>query len=189
MTGVGRLVAAALAAMVAIGLLAGCGGSSPGSAGTLASGSGTGGGGAAASALSLPDLELPGLASAAAVRLSDLRGPAVLNVWASWCPPCRAELPALGEVAEQAAGEVEFLGINVLDDPAAAAEAVAAYDVPYPSVVDAEGDTRAGLRWTGPPMTYLVDAQGRVVHVKVGVLADADELRDLVATHLGVEVG
>lgn len=178
------------ATLVALGLaLAGCSSSGEGSAGALVGSESPSTSDGATGAVALPDLELPGLGDDPAVTLSALRGPAVVNVWASWCPPCRGELPALAEVAGQAGDRVDFLGVAVLDRPAAAADAVQAFGIPYPNVLDAQGKTRGGLRWAGPPMTYLVDGEGRVVHVVVGPVADAAELRGLIATHLGVDVG
>jgi len=152
----------------------------PGAGGRVESGPTVAGG--------LPDLELPCLGQGGPVRLSELRGPLVLNVWASWCPPCRAELPTLAEVASQATGRVTFLGVDVLDDSAAAAELVRAVRLPYGSVVDAEGATRGPLRWVGPPLTLFVDADGRVAHARAGELDGADELRALIAEHLGVRL-
>lgn len=182
----GRL---ALVALVASGALVGCGGAGGPAAGSpVAPAPGSDPSTGATARVTLPDRTLPRLGAEGSVRLSDLRGPLVVNVWASWCPPCRAELPALAEVAAQADGRVAFLGVDVLDDPAAAAAVARDLGVGYPSVFDEEGLTRGELRWTGPPATYLVDASGEVVHVRVGEIADAAELRDLIGTHLGVEV-
>ena len=199
---------ALLATVVLAGLLASCG---VGTAGDRVGGSGPGGGedGPAASAPAdlvaaagldrcpvsdpdvaarpdgLPDLVLPCLGEGPDVRLAGLRGrPLVVNLWASWCPPCREELPAFADLA--ATGAVDVLGIDVEDDPGAALTLLTEIGVGYPSVRDDASATQAPLRWTGLPMTLLVDADGVVVHEVRGAVPDRAELDALVAEHLGV---
>ncbi len=135
----------------------------------------------------LPALTLDCLASGPEVTLSGLPAvPTVLNVWATWCAPCRAEMPLLADLAADAGDRVTVLGVNVLDERAAAS--VFAAEVPLASVYDPAGATRSELRWTGPPVTYLIDAEGRIVHRIYGQIPDAGSLRDDVAEYLGVEV-
>lgn len=136
----------------------------------------------------LPDLTLPCLGPGPAeVTLSGLVGtPVVLNVWATWCPPCRAEMPLLADLAVDAGDQLTVLGVDVLDDPAAAAQYAA--QVPLASVADPEGRTRAALGWTGPPVTYFVTADGTIVHRTIGQIDDAETLRADVRRYLGVEV-
>lgn len=134
----------------------------------------------------LPQLSLPCLDGAGAVDLAALRGPLVVNVWASWCPPCRAELPALAEVARSAGDRVTFLGVDVVDDAAAATALMQQLRLPYPSVFDAQGATRGPLRWVGPPVTYFVAADGRIAGVHRGQVTSAAALQDLIGTYLGV---
>jgi len=122
------------------------------------------------------------------VDLAALRGPLVLNVWASWCPPCRAELPALAEVARSAGDRVAFLGIDVVDDAAAATALMQQLKVPYPSVADEQGATRGPLRWVGPPVTYFVAADGRIAGEHRGQITSAAVLRGLIEKYLGVTV-
>ncbi|HKJ35300.1 MAG TPA: TlpA disulfide reductase family protein, partial [Solirubrobacterales bacterium] len=70
-------------------------------------------------------------------KLSELKGhPVVVNQWASWCPPCRAEFPYFQQAAEDNAADVAFLGIDMQDDRSAAEEFLAEYPVPYPSIDD-----------------------------------------------------
>ena len=134
----------------------------------------------------LPQLSLPCLDGTGTVDLAALRGPMVVNVWASWCPPCRAELPALAEVARTAGDRVTFLGVDVVDDAAAATALMQQLRLPYPSVFDAQGATRGPLRWVGPPVTYFVAADGRIAGVHRGQLTTAAELRGLIEKYLGV---
>lgn len=135
----------------------------------------------------LPDLTLACLGPGPDVTLSGLRGtPVVLNVWASWCVPCRTEMPMLAELATDAGDALEVLGVDVQDDRQAGTDFAAAAGIA--SVYDPDGATRAALGWPGPPVTYLVAADGRIVHRIVGQIADAATLRQAVAQHLGVEV-
>jgi thiol-disulfide isomerase/thioredoxin len=134
----------------------------------------------------LPDLTLPCLGEGPDVRLAGLRGrPLVVNLWASWCPPCREELPAFAALADT--GAVEVLGIDVEDDPTAALSLLTEVGARYPSVRDDTSSTQAPLRWTGLPMTVFVDAEGVVVHEVRGAVPSEDELMALVAEHLGTE--
>lgn len=104
----------------------------------------------------------------------DLRGrPAVVNVWGSWCGPCRAEAPALARVARDFEGQVRFLGLNVRDSPDAARAFERAFEVPYPSV-HPDDSARAILAFGGAltatavPTTVVLDSDGRIAARVVG---------------------
>jgi thiol-disulfide isomerase/thioredoxin len=91
----------------------------------------------------------------------------VVNVWGSWCPPCRKEAPALQKVAEEyASKDVQFLGIDVRDNPAAAKAFERRFGVTYPSIDDYDQKTLLGfadsLPAQGIPTTWILDAEGRV---------------------------
>lgn len=106
----------------------------------------------------------------AIVRLSDYRGrPVVLNFWASWCPPCRAEAPALSKVATVKSDQVAFLGIDVRDREAKARAFVTEFAVPYPNGPD-PGGVEAQYRGVGIPYTVFIAADGTVKRVWLGPL-------------------
>ena len=96
-----------------------------------------------------------------------LRGQVVVvNFWASWCSPCRAESPNLVQVAKENAGKgVQFVGVNIKDDRSAAKRFDEVHDVPYPSLFDQAGVLLTRFRKLvpqSPPTTLLIDRQGRI---------------------------
>jgi thiol-disulfide isomerase/thioredoxin len=135
----------------------------------------------------LPDLTLPCLTQGPDVRLAGLRGtPTVVNVWASWCPPCREELGYLADLQSRARGDLRVLGIDLLDRPEAARAAIEDFGVNFPSVEDADGEVRGALNVQAPPVTFFVEADGRIAFTKVGQIRSQAELDALVRKHLGV---
>lgn len=98
------------------------------------------------------------------IAIAELRGhPVVLNVWASWCKPCRVEAPELAASARAHAGTVVFLGLDVQDFKSDARHFLERYHVRYVSVRDGGGSTGDAYGITGVPETYWIDARGRIV--------------------------
>lgn len=106
--------------------------------------------------------------------LVGLRGkPVVVNVWASWCPPCRTEAPLLQRAARKYGKDVTFVGVDAKDDLKPAQAFLRRYKITYPNVMDAAGDdipTALGLR--GFPTTYIFDAKGRLVRTVFGGISE-----------------
>jgi thiol-disulfide isomerase/thioredoxin len=103
--------------------------------------------------------------------LAQLKGtPVVLNIWASWCGPCRDEAPLLSAAAHTYGNRVQFLGVDILDQTNAAVAFTKEFHVPYPSVSDPLGDIRNDLGLLGQPDTIFIDAQGTKVKTLSGAL-------------------
>jgi thiol-disulfide isomerase/thioredoxin len=113
----------------------------------------------------------------------------VLNFWASWCGPCRGEQPELNDAhAEMAAGDVSFVGVNVIDPEANAAAFRREFEVPYPSILDRAGEFAARFKGVSPqalPTTIVLDREGRVA-VRLFGVTSVPELRAVVG-HLREE--
>lgn len=110
----------------------------------------------------------------------------VLNVWGSWCPPCRKEAPLLGDAARELAGDgVVFVGVNTKDSrPEQGLAFQRRYGVPYPSFFDPSGRTLLSFRGTlnpsAIPSTVVIDAQGKVAASILGEVPSGQTLVDLV---------
>ncbi|MDT5040830.1 MAG: cytochrome c biosis protein CcmG, thiol:disulfide interchange protein DsbE [Actinoplanes sp.] len=142
--------------------------------------------GAATTASTLPDLELPCFTGGAAMRLNQLHGPAVVNLWASWCGPCRTELPAMQQLADHAAGRLTVLGVNTGDDREAAASFGADHRVTLPTLYDQDKQLVGKLGYASLPVTIFVNEAGRW-HVDPLPL-DEGTLDSAVQTWTGVTV-
>jgi len=90
----------------------------------------------------------------------------VVNLWGSWCPPCRKEMPVLKEVSESADSDVQFLGLLTQDTPASAKAFNDKIGIEYPSIVDDDGRGQLAFADSLPsqaiPTTWIIDADGRV---------------------------
>ena len=132
----------------------------------------------------LPALALPCLAKGPDVEIARLGGrPTVINLWATWCVPCRREMPAL-QAAHARHPDVQFLGVDTKDRNDWAQEFLPLVKVRYPQVVDSDGRLLAALRSPGLPVTVVLNRDGRVVGRQIGKISEA-RLEQLIAMARG----
>ncbi len=137
--------------------------------------------------VSIPDrgdpVEITGMSlDGAEIDFADFQGGVtVVNVWASWCPPCRSETPAL--VAAAAEVDATFIGINIRESADTARAFERTQEVPYPSIHDEGGETLLEFgRYTPrlPPTTLVLDRSGRVAALVSGAIPSKTTLAELV---------
>lgn len=123
---------------------------------------------------SLPSMELVCLTPGPAVDLSQLGGkPVLINLWASWCMPCREEMPTIEDAYGAYRERVQFLGVDTRDGSESAAEFLQEVGVTYPQLADPGGRLLANFRIPGLPATILIDADGEIVKTTIGPLTDS----------------
>jgi thiol-disulfide isomerase/thioredoxin len=137
----------------------------------------------------LPAVTLPCFGGGPDVDLGALRGPMVVNLWASWCGPCRQEMPVLQAFHEQYGDRVPVLGVDWQDPQTQAGmELVQTTGVTYPLLADPNGELASidGMVVRGLPGLVLLDADGRVSYRNLEVVHDEAQLVGLVDEHLGI---
>ncbi len=149
--------AAAIAALTLVLATAGCGGDSNGSSGA-----------------SLPDVTLPALHDGKpALDVGALEGPAVVNLWATWCQPCRKELPAFQEVSA-ARPEVRFVGVDIAEDASKASDFLAGLGVTFDQYLDDRGKLSDALGTAVLPVTLVIGADGKISTQHIGPMSVLD---------------
>lgn len=123
---------------------------------------------------------LDGGAAAFRARLEELEGhPVVVNKWASWCGPCRAEFPFFRSQADERAGEVAFIGVDSGDNDADAAEFLAELPVPYPSYKDPDLEVAEVFHGVAAfPSTAFYDSEGELAYLKQGGYSTEEQLAE-----------
>ncbi|RKQ30801.1 TlpA family protein disulfide reductase [Oceanobacillus halophilus] len=118
-----------------------------------------------------PDFELTTLNGETA-KLSDFRGKRVfINFWATWCPPCRAEMPDMQELYENK--DVEILAVNLTASEKSeegVVEFVEDYGLTFPILMDVEGQVESLFQVSAYPTSYLVDSEGRIQYKAIGAM-------------------
>ncbi len=137
----------------------------------------------------LPKITLHCLDGNGTVDLAGVRGPALINVWASNCEPCIKEAPAVEQFRKDAKGKVLVLGIDSEPSPDAGLSFARKVGLHYASVIDEHTDINGKLKLIGYPTTYFVDAAGHLVGpAQAGAFASLAAIKASVKTHLGVTV-
>lgn len=99
--------------------------------------------------------------------------PVILNFWASWCAPCRVEMPSLQEASVRYNGRVAFIGINQGEDWPTVVDFGSEYNVSYPLVTDPDNRVNRLYEVTSLPTTVIIDQNGVVREVIIGILSEA----------------
>lgn len=117
--------------------------------------------------------------------LSDMRGqPVVLNFWATWCPPCRAEIPYFEAASRKYNGQVAVVGIDDGEPPETVTPFVAELGMSYPVPLDVHSEVSKQYRVNSLPSTYFVDREGTIRHIHIGIISQAvleDQIAQLLA--------
>ena len=135
----------------------------------------------------LAGITLPCFTGGEPVPLDRLGRPMVINLWASWCPPCRDELPELQAFADEMGDRVLVLGVATDDRWSAAAWAGIDFGVRYPNLFDPEKVLLRALGRNALPVTIVVEADGSVAATDVSGSLTVPELRALVSENLGLD--
>jgi len=122
------------------------------------------------------------------VSINGIKGPAIINVWGSWCAPCKEEMPILRSFYEKAQGKLALIGVDVeeasIED---GREFVENYGITWPNLYDADGKSRAYFGM-GVPVTWFIATDGSVVYKHIGVLKSEIELISMTSKYLGVKL-
>ena len=122
------------------------------------------------------------------IDIGQIKGPALVNVWGSWCGPCKDEMPIFVDFYSKYKEKVSLIGISVEEaDLQDARDFVKLYGMSWPNLNDPNGSTR-GTLGMGVPITLFIDAQGAVVYRKIGVVTTIEELERDTQKHLGVQL-
>ncbi len=120
-------------------------------------------------------------------RLGELKGhPVVINKWASWCNPCRAEFPAFQQLATERGKDIAFLGLNAGDSEQPARKFLGEYPVPFPSYEDPDEKIARELKAPANyPITLFLDARGKTAFIHQGGYTSKQQLAADVERYLG----
>ncbi len=141
----------------------------------LAVACGSSGGGTARVGDPAPEIAAVGL-DGQPVSLSALRGrPVIVNFWASWCVPCRQEIPLLREELAKHAGDgLAIVGVIFKDQEDPAREFATSFSVTWPNALDPDGAVAKAYRVVAPPQTYFIDRKGILRSIQVGEILQSD---------------
>ena len=127
------------------------------------------------------------LGGGSAIAADSIRGPALINVWGTWCEPCKQELPHLAHFLAKYSDQVDTVGIAVEEkNQQSVRKFIRNYGISWPILYDATGATR-GKFGMGVPVTWLVDESGTVVYKKYGPFKSTEEIELAAIKYLGVK--
>jgi thiol-disulfide isomerase/thioredoxin len=120
--------------------------------------------------------------------INGIKGPAIINVWGSWCGPCKEEMPILRSFYEKAQDKLALIGVDVeeasIED---GRKFVENNGITWPNLYDADGKSRAYFG-KGVPVTWFIAADGNVAYKHIGVIKSEIELISMTSKYLGVKL-
>ncbi|MEY3649929.1 MAG: hypothetical protein RL370_632 [Actinomycetota bacterium] len=120
--------------------------------------------------------------------IDSIKGPAIINVWGSWCSPCKEEMPILRSFYEKAQGKVLLIGVDVEEASLEyGRKFVENNGITWPNLFDADGRSRAYFGM-GVPVTWFIASDGSVAYKHIGVLKNEIDLISLTSKYLGVKL-
>lgn len=118
-----------------------------------------------------PDFSLPGINSEE-VKLSDYRGKKVfLNFWATWCPPCRAEMPDIQRFYEERKDDIVILAVNIGEEKGKVVDHLNISSFTFPVVLDRDKSTASEYLVRGIPTSYFIDKNGTIINKVTGAIS------------------
>lgn len=133
-------------------------------------------------------IELGCLDGSSGASINALRGPMIINVWGSWCGPCKEEIPIFRSFYEKVGGKLQLLGVDVeeasIND---GRDFVLKNGITWPNLFDSDGRSRAYFGM-GVPVTWFIASNGRVQYKKIGAIKNETELIALTSKYLGVNL-
>lgn len=119
------------------------------------------------------------LDSSPGVNVAAIKGPAIINVWGSWCDPCKEELPFFSEYFQTKDPQIQLIGVDVEEKRIEDGRMFArTHGIMWPNLYDADGSTRKYFGM-GVPVTWFIDGDGKVLYKKIGPIKSVEELRSL----------
>ena len=131
----------------------------------------------------VPDLALACFAGGSEIRLGELHRPAVINLWGSWCAPCRKELPALNAYAQKST--VLVVGVATKDTRSSAGSLIDEFGLGFPNLYDRDGKLMEAIGSLPLPVTLFVSADGTIAYTHRAGALDTAGFEQLAREHLG----
>jgi len=126
------------------------------------------------------------LDSSPGVNIAAIKGPAIINVWGSWCAPCKEELPYFFEYFQTKDPQIQLIGVDVEEKRIEDGRMFARTNgIMWPNLYDEDGSTRKYFGM-GVPVTWFIDGDGKVLFKKIGPIKSTEELRSLSFKYFGL---
>jgi thiol-disulfide isomerase/thioredoxin len=126
------------------------------------------------------------LDSSPGVNVAAIKGPAIINVWGSWCAPCKEEMPYFVEYFQTKDPQIQLIGVNVEEKRIEDGRLFARTNgIMWPNLYDENGSTRKYFGM-GVPVTWFIDGDGEVLYKKIGPIKSVEELRSLSFKYFGL---